>query len=148
MRPDLLKYQNQLRINPESRELFDPVRKKYVAASPEEFVRQLLILFFNLECGFPINRMSAEKSTLYAGRNLRYDLAVHDELGNIWMLCELKAPEQNLNAEVTLQLSRYNTAERVPYLLICNGLDMLCWQWNKGQYRLCESLPVYNHSAY
>lgn len=143
MNPDLLKYQSLVRIRTESRELFDPVRKKFVAANPEEWVRQLLIQFLLTECKYPINRMSVERGIVYAGRKLRYDLAIHDRVGAFWMIFEIKAPEIPLNPEVSLQISRYNPAQRAPYLVVCNGLDLFCWHWLDGRYMMCESLPSY-----
>lgn len=144
MNPDLLKYQSFVRVRSQNRELFDPVRKKYVMAMPEEWVRQLLIQFLIQECKYPLNRMSVERATVYAGRKLRYDLAVHDENGNFWMIFELKSPEVLLNPEVNLQLSRYNNARhRAPYLVICNGDELYCWTWREDRYALCQTLPAY-----
>jgi hypothetical protein len=41
-------------------QIFDPVRKKRVALTPEESVRQQLIRFLNEKAGVPFHLMSCE----------------------------------------------------------------------------------------
>jgi len=143
MKLELLKYSNRIRKSPSGNEVFDPVRKKYVQATPEEFVRQLLIQCLIDEFSCPPGLISVERMVNYAGLSLRYDLAVYDRKSQPWLLVEIKAPRVSLHEETAMQLSRYNHGFLAPYLLITNGPDALLWERMQSHYQIIERLPIY-----
>lgn len=143
MKLELLKYSDSIRKSTSGKEVFDPVRKKYVKASPEEIVRQLLIQCLLNDYACPIGLISVERMVNYAGLSLRYDLAVFDRNSQPWLMVEIKAPSVSLHKETVLQLSRYNHGFLAPYLLITNGPDALLWERVHAQYQIIERLPTY-----
>ena len=72
--------------------IFDPLRKREVALTPEERVRQNMILWLQQALGYSPGRMMSEYSFKYNGLTYRADIVVFDKEGNIETLVECKAP--------------------------------------------------------
>jgi Type I restriction enzyme R protein N terminus (HSDR_N) len=144
---DLSSYSSQLRLKKQDgkRLVFDPLRKKFVALTPEEFVRQLLITYLLLEKKYNPNRMASEKSIEYNGMSKRFDLAIFDKHMNPFLLAECKSADQAINLSVFEQISRYNSTLQVPYLLVTNGLEIHCCQMNyeAKSYDFITEVPNY-----
>lgn len=109
-------------------EIFDPCRRKWVALTPEEWVRQQLVLQLIEMLHVPSGWISIEKEIEVNGLRKRYDVLVCDTHGNPWLMAECKAPEISMGSIVMDQLLRYNIRIPVPYLLITNGTDTRCWE--------------------
>ena len=104
--------------------IFDPLRKKYVALTPEEQVRQMVITWLNRTLGFSLNLMMSEYSFKYNGLNYRADIVVFNRDMSIKMLVECKAPSVKIDSEVIDQGIRYNRVLGVQYILFANGISM------------------------
>jgi hypothetical protein len=103
--------------------MFDPVRKKEVASTPEEEVRQSMVAHLHNVCGAPYHLMSCEY-VLKAGRkSYRADLVLFDKKGAPLLLAECKAPTVPINQSVFEQIMQYNKILKVPFLLLTNGSD-------------------------
>jgi len=144
---DLSIYASSLRLKrlDNKRQIFDPARKKYVALTPEEFVRQLLISYLLEEKNYNINRIASEKSIVYNGMNRRFDLVVFDQDMNPFLLAECKSADQVINLAVFEQASRYNDSLQVPFLLVTNGLETHCCKMNyeEKSYEFLDAIPEY-----
>lgn len=128
------------------REVFDPVRKKYVALTPEEEVRQALIWHLYKTLRIPLGRIGVENGIKVYGLPFRVDLQVFDARGEAVWLIECKRREQALTAEVLEQISRYRLSEAfkaVRFLTVTNGLAFYCWQRAAAGevWTLCDRLP-------
>lgn len=102
-------------------ELFDPVRKKWVKKTPEEYIRQQVINALHQNYGYPYSRMSIEKQIQFFALKKRFDIVIYDKSIQPFILVECKSATKKIDAEVILQISRYNYILKVPYLLITNG---------------------------
>ena len=124
-------------------EIYDTLRKKWVAATPEEGVRQNLIEYCAQNLNYPRRRMAAEKALALAG-NTRFDLVVYDENLNPWLLAECKAPEVAITTATLEQLLRYHRVLQCRYWVLYNGLQTVCIDAGDPQ-NLVElfSLPTY-----
>ncbi|MBP5649897.1 MAG: type I restriction enzyme HsdR N-terminal domain-containing protein [Bacteroidales bacterium] len=111
------------RITGNNREFFDPVRKKWVPATPEEEVRQQFIQFLLMVKNIPASHLSVEREITVNGMSRRYDLVVFDEEGKPWMVVECKAPHVKLTQEVMEQAGRYNKTLQAPLIGITNGKE-------------------------
>ncbi len=111
------------RITGNNKEFFDPVRKKWVPATPEEEVRQQFIQFLLTVKNIPASHLSVEREITVNGLSRRYDLVVFDEEGKPWMVVECKAPHVKLTQEVMEQAGRYNKTLRAPIIGITNGKE-------------------------
>ena len=106
--------------------IFDPIRKKRVALTPEEGVRQNLMQYLVEQKGYPQSLISVEAPLKYAGRSKRTDLLVYNNSGQPLMLVECKAPDVAITNKVFEQIAVYNLAIKAPYLLVTNGINSYC----------------------
>lgn len=109
-------------------QVFDPVRRRWFLLTPEEHVRQLLLLHLSSEMKYPKSLTAVEKSLDLGHIRLRFDAVVYErETHKPWMLVECKAPEISLTEDVLQQLLRYHS--QIPacrYWLITNGHQSFC----------------------
>jgi Type I restriction enzyme R protein N terminus (HSDR_N) len=119
-------YPMRLRSQNAVDEVFDPVRKRWVVNTPEEWVRQHLIAFLHHERGVPLTLMGVEKKLIVHGMTRRTDIVVYGKNGQPKMICECKAPDIKINQGVMDQAAHYNITLKVPYLLITNGKTHHC----------------------
>jgi hypothetical protein len=125
------------------RNIFDVLRKKFVALTPEEFVRQHVIQYLIEECNYPKNFMQSEVSLVINGLKKRADLIVFDRDFKPFMLAECKAPSEEINFKVLEQLLRYNQTMNVAYGLLSNGKETHCAAFQDGQIKALEAVPQF-----
>lgn len=102
-------------------EVFDPVRKKFVALTPEERVRQHLIRFFEAALGYPTVSMAVEWGLNINGLSKRADVVVFRQ-GVPVLLAECKAPGISLDESVLDQAEVYNRRLGVRWMVLSNGI--------------------------
>ncbi|MEN9497244.1 MAG: hypothetical protein RL750_143 [Bacteroidota bacterium] len=123
-------------------EIFDPCRRKWVALTPEEWVRQRLVQQFIEVIQVPSGWISIEKEIEVNGLRKRYDLLIYNSAGDPWLMAECKAPELAVGSTVMEQLLRYHISMPVPYLLISNATETRCWQRVSDELIELSSWPV------
>lgn len=109
--------------------LFDPYRRKYVAATPEEKVRQWFCSYLTNEKNFPTVAIANECTLNINGLSQRCDTIVYKK-GEPCILIEYKAPTVNIDQTVVDQAMRYNTRLHVSYIILCNGNQIICCHIN------------------
>ena len=127
------------------RTLFDPLRRKYVALTPEEWVRQHFVHFLSSEKGIPSELMANEVSITLNAMARRCDTVVYDRHLRPIAIVEYKAPSVSVTVEVFEQAARYNMVLGVPYLIISNGLRHFCFyrDGDTGSYTSIDHIPTY-----
>lgn len=123
--------------------IFCRVRKKHLVLTPEEWVRQNLISYLNLDLGYPVSLMKIEKQVKGGNRIKRADLVICDSNGKANMLVECKSPSEKLNRETFFQVGRYNRHISASLLLISNGLVHFCCEVIGNEFNFLESIPQY-----
>lgn len=125
------------------REVFDPVRRRWVALTPEEWVRQQTLVRLHA-AGYPPEVMQVEGAITLNGMTRRCDIVVYRD-GQPWMIVECKKSEIPLTQKVCDQACRYNTVLRVPYLLLTNGRQevIVAVDFGKGCLRQLADLPPF-----
>lgn len=108
-------------------QVYDPVRQKYVALTPEEQVRQFVIRFLHKECGVPLGHISAERPMRLYEKTFRTDLQVKDRQGKAVMVIECKRPGIPLDEKVLEQAMRYNMGEKEKFVVVTNGREFKCY---------------------
>lgn len=106
--------------------ILDTIRRKYVALTPEEWVRQNFIRYLNEEKKYPLSLIAVESSFPLFKTNKRSDILIHNRLGKPIAMVECKAPEVKIGKEVFEQIIRYNLNYKLDYLLVTNGLQHFC----------------------
>ena len=102
--------------------IFCPFRRKYVAATPEEYVRQTFLHALVEQFGYPQSLIGVEVPiAVGAGVDKRCDAVVYSRSLQPLMLIEFKAPEVAITQTTLDQAAVYNTTVHAPYLILANG---------------------------
>jgi len=125
---DFLQFQPKLRLSKSGEKtfVFDPIRRKDVALIPEEWLRQLVLLYLLEVKNYPANRIRVEAGFTLNGLQKRSDIIVFDADVKPWLLVECKSPKVPLTQATFEQAARYNLQLRAPFLAITNGLSTFC----------------------
>ena len=125
--------------------IYDPLRKKEVAHTPEESVRQDLITWLNKEIGVSMNLMMSEYPFTYNSLNYRADIVVFDLFRQPLILVECKSPKVRITQDVIQQGIRYNRVLKVKYLIFSNGINTYALGLNieSSKYELLNRVPTY-----
>lgn len=123
--------------------LFDPLRKKWIVLTPEEWVRQNFVQFLIQEKKYPSALVAVEKEIRLGELKKRFDILVYDTTHQPWMIVECKAAAIALTEEVLQQALRYNISVPVRYLLITNGHTCMGWSKEEGRLIALEEMPAH-----
>ena len=123
--------------------VFDPFRKKYVALTPEEYVRQHFTAWMTGSLGYPASLMSNEVSIKLNDTCRRCDTVVFRSDGTPVVIVEYKAPSVSITQGVFDQIARYNMTLRSRYLIVSNGLRHFCCEmdYENNTYRFLPYIP-------
>ena len=116
--------------------IFDIFRKKWLILTPEEWVRQQLLLYLHHGLGYPAQNIVLEKQIEINKMKKRFDAIITGPGGRILMAIECKKPEVELNEKSFLQLAHYNSYINADYLLMSNGMRHIPCLINKAEARL------------
>ena len=126
------------------RTVFDPLRRKEVALTPEEEVRQWCIKVLAGQLQVPMHMMMSEAGFKLGDNQYRADVLVYDRKAQPLMVVECKRPEVALTQEVLDQAVRYNMALNVRYMIITNGTRTYICQRQGDRFVFIENVPTYN----
>ena len=126
----------RLKTEGQSKQIFDSVRKKFVALTPEEWVRQHFIHFMINIKKYPASLMGVEMLVKVNNLSQRSDIVVFQSNGNPWLIVECKAPHITINQDTFYQAARYNSSLKVPFIVITNGLEHYCLHFNGKDFQL------------
>lgn len=136
-----------LRIKEEDgiRKVFDKLRGKYVAMTPEEFVRQHFTSWLSNQLHYPASLMANEIGIEFNGMKKRCDTVVFNPDSTPLMIVEYKAPEVQITQNVFDQIVRYNMTLRASYLVVSNGINHYCCKidYAGGTYHFIPTIPDY-----
>lgn len=135
----------RIRENESRPEIFDEVRKKWVALSPEEWVRQHVLRWLMEVKKYPASLLAVEKSIEVNGLSKRCDIVFFTRNLQPYLLVECKAPEVSVTQAVFDQAARYNLSLGAELFLITNGLNHYCCRSNHEEavYDFLRELPEY-----
>ena len=125
------------------RAIWDPLRKKEVALTPEERVRQWCIGVLNNDFGVPMHMMMSEAGFRLGDKQFRADILVYDRSARPLLVVECKRSEVELTAEVLDQAIRYNMVLNVKYMIITNGTLTYVFRREDGRFTAVSTLPRY-----
>lgn len=128
----------------EQYQVFDPVRKKYVLLTPEEEVRQHLILYLNEQLQYPISLMMVEKKITVNKMTRRPDIVIYKD-ALPYILIECKSPQIKLTQKMFEQVAQYNLHFGVPILVLSNGSQSFVCRIDKANNNIdyLEQIPNY-----
>jgi hypothetical protein len=123
--------------------IFDQLRKKWVALTPEEWVRQNFVQYLIREKKYPASLIAIEKEILLGDLRKRFDVLVYTSNHRPWMIIECKASGVKLGNEALEQVMRYNLSLPSGYLVITNGHETYAWVREGNRLIVINQLPLH-----
>ena len=135
----------QILENKGKKQIFDVIRNKYVALTPEDWVRQHFINYL-VNIGYPASLMAIERMVIVNGLKQRADIVLYNRKGEPALIVECKAPEVTINNDTLAQAARYNIPLNVNYLAVTNGLTHYCIRLDKEgfNHEVLKQLPDFD----
>lgn len=121
--------------------IFDPLRKRWLLLTPEEWVRLNFVQYLVQVKQYPADLVALEKTIRLGDLKKRFDILVYDRQHRPWMMVECKAPFIKLDEAVLHQLLRYHLSIPVSFLVITNGEMTYGWEKSAGSLQLINELP-------
>lgn len=100
---------------------FDPTRKIHLKVTPEETVRQALIVWLHEVKKISFSLMRTEYEIKKGRLSRRIDIVVSNNAGQPQMIVETKAPSVKLSRSTADQAAFYNNTIFAPWLMLANG---------------------------
>ena len=125
--------------------IFDQTRKKYVALTPEEWVRQHFVNYLITEKGFPIEIIANEVAIKLNNTTKRCDTIVYNAFLEPLIIVEYKSNTIDITEAVFNQILRYNMVLHAEYLIVSNGLKHICCKidYVRRKYEFLKVIPTY-----
>ncbi|MBR1803934.1 MAG: type I restriction enzyme HsdR N-terminal domain-containing protein [Muribaculaceae bacterium] len=145
MRLNLPEYDFNVKKNDAGHVIFDALRKKFVALTPEEWVRQHFVQYLIHERQFPPALMGNEVSLTQNGIKRRCDTVVAARDGSPLVIVEYKAPGITITQATFDQIVRYNMVLHARYLIVSNGMTHYCCRihYDQNTYEFLPDIPLY-----
>ena len=129
----------------------DPIRKKLIYITPEETVRQSVILYLTDTLHVPIQEIISEQHLSHYGitSKKRADIVIHaldaDQQSVPIAVIECKAPNVYLDMKAKEQMFEYCDLMGATYAMLTNGIDQYCFRYDaeKDDYISLTTLPDY-----
>ena len=127
--------------------IFDFLRRRYVALTPEEWVRQHFTHFLVEHKSYPQGLLANEVELSVGDKSLRCDSVLYDRELRPRMIVEYKAPHIKLTQKVFQQIATYNLLLHVDYLVVSNGIEHHCvkMDYDNEKYLFLEDIPEYKN---
>ncbi len=139
--PQWLTQQIRVRSDEDRMRVFDPLRKRWVVITPEEWVRQNMTLYIADRLQVPLNCMGNEIAIQYNGLDKRCDSIIYDSKGAPLIIIEYKRPSVQINQKTFDQIAIYNLRLNVPYLILSNGIAHFFCKIDKENHKYIFARP-------
>jgi hypothetical protein len=144
-RLNLPQYEIKISEKDGKRMIFDFLRRKYVALTPEEWVRQHFVHFLIEHKGYPKGLIGNEIELQIGAKRLRCDSILYNKMAQPQMIIEYKAPTIPIQQKVFQQITTYNLLLKVDYLIVSNGIQHYCCKMDYDNQKclFLEGIPEY-----
>lgn len=142
VRLQLPEHPQRLKESEDGDMIWDPIRKRYLKLTPEEWVRQSLRAHLVNDLHYPEQLLTSEQGLNLNGLKRRTDLRVYKDQ-KCQMLIECKAPEIKIDQKVFDQICRYNLEVKASWLLISNGITHIVAWVGEEHPLFIEHIPEY-----
>lgn len=125
--------------------IFDPVRRRFVTLTPEEWVRQHLLNYLIVIKSVPASLIAVEAPVRYNTLKKRSDIVVYGSSHKPLLIAECKAPEVPLSQDTLNQVLMYHASFSGRFLVLTNGMNHLYCRIDRegGRIDLIDDLPLY-----
>lgn len=122
--------------------IFDPLRKKWVRLTPEEWVRQNFLQYLIQVMQYPAALIAIEKEIQIGELKKRFDILVYKD-DRPWLLIECKEMNVPISESVMQQLLRYQITVQADYLIVTNGNETRGIGKENDQMTTLNAIPSY-----
>ncbi len=123
--------------------VFDPIRKKWLLLTEEEWVRQCVLAWLCQTAGVPASMIALEKILQLPDRKRRFDILVYNHEHQPQMLIECKAPSVAISEKAVRQLLSYKMMLSCRYIMLSNGHHNRIWEISGTSVQEINLLPPY-----
>lgn len=125
--------------------VFDILRNRFVALTPEEWVRQNFIHWLIDQKQYPASLISNEIEIKLNDTKKRCDTIVFSRQCQPLVIIEYKAPGVEITQATFEQIVRYNMKLKAQYLIVTNGLQSYCCKidYLRDSYHFIKKIPTY-----
>ena len=124
-------------------QIWDPLRKREVTATPEDRVRQWFIGQLRDTFGVPEHLMMSEVGFKFGAKSWRADIVIYDRNAAPLGVVECKRPDVALDARVVEQAMRYNSVLGVRWLFLTNGNLTYLYRLEGERFVPTDRIPGY-----
>lgn len=126
--------------------IFDSLRRKFVALTPEEWVRQHFVNFLITEKEYPQGLIANEVQIKLNNQKKRCDSVIYNSTLKPLVIVEYKSPDVNITQDVFDQIARYNIVLKVDYLIVSNGINHYCCKidYQNQTFQYLQEIPNYS----
>lgn len=140
---DYPKYDFKIKKDDNVELIFDAFRKRWVALTPEEWVRQNLLQYLTEIKKYPAKLIAVEKEIRLGELKKRCDVVVYDREALPWMIIECKEMNASINSKTLDQVLRYHITLPAKYMVITNGSYCFGFEKKEGQFFEMNAIPEY-----
>jgi hypothetical protein len=117
-------------------------RKRWMLLTPEEWVRQNLLLYLIEVMKYPASLIAVEKQLKLGDLKKRFDIVLYkNEIP--FMLIECKEMNVAVSEKTLEQVLRYNINLQAGYFIITNGTDCYGFKKDGGQVLPLNAFPAF-----
>jgi len=124
--------------------IFDPLRRKWIRLTPEEWVRQNFLQYLLQIKQYPASLIAVEKEISVGELKKRFDILVYKN-DIPWLLIECKEMNVPVEEAVFHQLLRYQSALQASHIIITNGNETKGWSTKEQGIIQLDSIPDYSN---
>ena len=122
--------------------IFCIVRKRWMLISPEEWVRQNLLLYLTEVLGYPASLIAVEKQLQLGELNKRFDIVLYkNDVPHVLIECkEMNVP---ITQKTLDQVMRYNISLRAGYFVVTNGSSCYGFRIGAESFTQISTFPAF-----
>ncbi len=125
-------------------QIFDPYRKKYVARTPEEEVRQFILKYLTDDLHIPASLTAVETLVKINNLSQRADIVIYDKNLHPLLIVECKAPTVKITKATFEQALRYNTVLGTRFVVVTNGITHYCAEITTDGIKMLNQIPDFS----
>lgn len=141
---DFPEEQPKLKQTNNVKEIFGVIRKKWLVLTPEEWVRQNILLFVLLKMNYPASLIAVEKEIKLGELKKRCDIVIYSTNAEPWMIIECKEMNVSLSQKTMEQILRYHISLPAKFLIITNGSFCFGFEKKGNQFIEINDFPEYS----
>lgn len=133
----------KLKTEGEKEFIFCVIRKRWLQITPEEWVRQNVLLYLIHTLQYPAPLIAVEKQLMVGEMKKRFDIVFYKDEHPL-LLIECKAMDVAVNKKTLDQAMRYNINLRAKYFVITNGNNTYGFEISNGKMKEMKIFPANN----